>query len=93
MAFDQIVVKYHNPRMLLTVDLESLFMTLFDAYGDGVKIEFSEMDEREKGESSEIVEGGIRAVRERFQIIEKMVQSEARRRKDLEQLAIAVGRK
>lgn len=92
MSGSRIVVKYHNRRMLLTVDLNALFDTLFDAYDDGVIVEFAEMDEREKAESTEAVEG-LRAVRERFHILETGLPTGVRRRKDLEQAAVAVGRK
>lgn len=86
----RIVVKYHNPRMLLTVELNALFATLFKAYGDGVSVEFAEMDERGKAESTEAVDG-LRAVRERFQIFETGLPAGTRRRKDLEEATVAVG--
>lgn len=93
MSDSRIVVKYHNRRMLLTVDLNVLLDTLFDAYGDGVIVEFAGMDEREKAESSDAVEG-LRAVRDRFRIYEAGPPPfGARRREDLEQAAVAGGRK
>jgi hypothetical protein len=92
MSGSRIVVKYHNRRMLLTVDLNALLDTLFDAYGDGVIVEFAEMNEREKAESIDAVEG-LRAVRDRFRIYDVGSPSGARRREDLEQAAVAGGRK
>jgi hypothetical protein len=92
MSGSRIVVKYHNRRMLLTVDLNALLGTLFDAYGDGVTVEFAEMSERERAESIDQVEG-VRAVRDRFRIFEAGPPSGVRRWEDLEQAAVADGRK
>jgi len=92
MPCGRIVVKYHNRRMLLTVDLNELFDTLLEACGDGVGVEFAGMDEREKAESNEVVDG-IRAVLDRILILEMGPSTEARRREDLEKAAVAGGRK
>jgi hypothetical protein len=88
----RIVVKYFDRRMFLTLDLQTLFVTLFDVYGDGANIEIAEMDEREKAESTEAVKG-FQAIRERFRILETTLSNGVRRRKDLEELAVALGRK
>jgi hypothetical protein len=91
---DHVVVKYHNRRMLLTVDLETLFTTLFDAFGEDVSVRFVPMNESERRESSEIVDFEIIAVRERFQIFEASPGEHGmRRRQDLEQTATGRGQK
>jgi len=92
MAPNRIVVKYFNERMLLTVDLQTLFTFLFEEYGDGVNIAFAEMDVLEKSQSSEDVDG-ILAVRDRFHILETTHTNDVRRRDDLERLAAHFGRK
>jgi hypothetical protein len=92
MSANHLVVKYHNRRMLMTVDLGALFATLFDAYGDGAIIEFAPMDERERDESVEVVDS-IPLVQERFRVIETGPRSGPRRRRDLELSAIAIGQK
>jgi hypothetical protein len=92
MTENRIVVKYHNRRMLLTVDLNALFDTLFDAYVDDLIVEFVEMNDQEKAASTDEVEG-LRAVRERFHLLETGLPTGVRRRKDLEKAAVAVGRK
>ncbi len=66
----RIVVKYHIKRMLLTVDLNNLFGTLFDAYGDDVTVGFVAMNEREWRESMD-ESGEIPMVRDRFQVFEE----------------------
>lgn len=91
MSVDHLLVKYHSRRMLLTVDLQALFTTLFDAYGDGASIRLALMDEREKAASTEEVDG-LQLVRERFRILE-VRPGGTRRRTDLEQAAVASGQK
>jgi hypothetical protein len=74
--------------MIQTVGLNDLFAALFDAYGDGVSVEFVEMDDREKAESSGTVEGmEFRLVRDQFFILETGLAPGAHREKDLEQVA------
>lgn len=87
-----ILIKYHNRRMLLTIDLQSLFTTLFDAFGDEVEVRFLAMTESERLDSAEIVDG-IPAIRERFWIIEMETKDLPRRRNDLEQRCVSRGRK
>lgn len=92
MEQNRIVIKYYDRRMLLTVDIHTLLNVVFDNYGDSVKIELVEMDDQEKDTSVETIEG-IRAIRERFQILEIKSPDGVQRRKDLENLAIAIGTK
>ena len=88
----RIVVKYHSRRMLSTVDLNALFDTLFGAYGDDLIVEFAEMDDPERSEATDMVEG-LRVVRERFRIFEVASPAGALRREDLEHAAVACGRR
>jgi hypothetical protein len=86
-----IVIKYYSSRMLLTFDMNALFMALFDTYGEDVTVEFVSMNERERRESID-EEGGIPVVRDRFQVFETGEPHEMQRRTDVEQIAIATGR-
>jgi hypothetical protein len=89
-SLTRIVVKYHNRRMLLTVDTNALFAALFDAYDGDVTVEFVPMNEMERHESTEEVKG-LRLVRERFQVFEGSGVSVMKRRPDIEQAAITKG--
>jgi hypothetical protein len=84
------VVKYHNRRMLLTVDTNALFVALFDAYGDDVAVEFVPMNQMERQESTEEVKG-IRLVRDRIRVFEVSDSDGIRRRPDIEQTAVSRG--
>lgn len=92
MGHDQVVVKYHNRRMLLTVDIHTLLRTVFDAFGDEVTVAFVAMTEAERRESLD-ESGEIPLVRDRFQVFEVRAPAEARRRPDIERAAIAAGAK
>ncbi|MCA8992937.1 MAG: hypothetical protein KDA88_13190 [Planctomycetaceae bacterium] len=92
MERSRIIIKYYNRRMLLTVDVNALLQTVFDACGDRVGIEFAEMDEVEKDGATEIIEG-MRAIRNRSYILEMTSGEDILRREDLEKLSVAVGRK
>ena len=66
MSKSRVIVKYHNGRMLLTVDLNALFSTLFAALADDVAIEFMAMDDQEKNLSSVLLELTFRRWPRRF---------------------------
>ena len=48
MGVNHVVVKYYSRRLLWTVDIHTLFSTLFDAYGDDATVEFVAMSEEER---------------------------------------------
>jgi hypothetical protein len=87
---NHVIVKYHNRRMPLTVDLSTLLITLFDAYGDDVTVEFVAMNEAERTGSTD-KSGAIPMVKDRFQVFEVRHPAEARRRPDIEDAAVAAG--
>ncbi len=90
MSLAHIVVKYHNRRMLLTVDANALFAALFDAYGDEVAVEFKPMNEMERRESTDETKG-LRLVRDRFRVFEVSDSDVITRRPDIEQTAVSRG--
>ncbi|MCA9030656.1 MAG: hypothetical protein KDA69_15340 [Planctomycetaceae bacterium] len=92
MERNRIIIRYYNRRMLLTVDVNALLQTVFDACGDRVGIEFAEMDETEQEGVVELIDG-MRAIRNRFYILEMTPGEDILRREDLEKLSVAVGRK
>jgi hypothetical protein len=92
MTANRLVVKYHNRRMLLTVDINALFTSLFRVYDDEIRVEFVPMNETEQNETTDAVVG-MRVVRDRFQMFEVSEGGEMRRRADIEQAAIASGAK
>ncbi|WP_444905218.1 hypothetical protein ACJJIU_11245 [Microbulbifer sp. CnH-101-E] len=91
MKVPQIVLKYYSLKMLLTVDLNSLVSTLVSVFGDSVRLDLSIMDEDEKYQCSNDVEG-ILSVNERIWLFEEL-KGTLHRRKDLEERVIAQGQK
>lgn len=92
MDTNSVLIKYHNRKMLMTLDLNMLVNVLMDAFGDTFVLEFKEMDESEKVRTSENVKG-IQAVTERFWVLEDIGNQEYRRRLDLEEKTIREGMK
>jgi hypothetical protein len=78
--------------MLLTVDINALFSSLFESYGDDIAVDFMPMDEIERLESTEVSQG-LHLVRDRFQIFEVSHSDVLKRRPDIEQFAISRGAK
>jgi hypothetical protein len=88
----KLILKYHNLKMLLTIDMNKLTEILIDYYGRNIIINFIEMDKEEKKKSSQI-ENFVLLVRERFWLFEADESNEIVRRNDLEIRIIDEGRK
>ena len=85
-----VVVKYHNRKMLATIDLNSLINVLMQSYGDGTTIRFEPMNASEREQTLEDV-GGIAGVRERFWILEDCGEGRLRRQPKLEETVVSKG--
>ena len=85
-----VVVKYHNRRMLLTLDLNALVEVIMATYGDGTSIEFMPMTDDERDETLESP-NLVNAVRERFWILEVNSDLTTKRRMELEVAAVESG--
>jgi hypothetical protein len=92
MSGSRVVVKYHNRRMFLTIDIGTLFCVLFDAFGDALAAEFVPMSETERAESIEET-GLLPFVRERFRVFERKPNGALERRIDVETAATRLGQK
>lgn len=80
-------IKYISQKLLLTLDLPVLFEVLFKEFGN-IVICFTQMNDGEKAASSWKEDLGFTLVHTRF-----LVFDGTERRKDLEDLAIHLGRK
>lgn len=85
-----IVVKYHNQRMLLTLDLNALVEVIMRKYGDETVIEFAPMTAQERAETMDD-SSVMNAVRERFWIFEVGADQALQRMSELETAAVATG--
>src|SRR4051812_43768345 len=90
MGPNHVIMKYHNSRMLLTVDLNALLGVLFDVYGDSMSVEFAAMSEEERAKTIDKL-GEVRAVRDRFQVFEIQDKNIEHRRLDIERAAVLAG--
>lgn len=63
----EVLVKYHNARMFLTIDIQTLFSVLFEEFGEGIKVEIAPMLPTERSQSSTEV-SPVTIVTERFWI-------------------------
>lgn len=86
-----ITVKYHNRRMLLTVDLDCLFRVLEEAFGQEVSVSLEPMSDTEQKMTTRD-DGQILAVLERFWVLEQKGGAYLRR-PDLETKIQREGRK
>lgn len=85
------LVKYHNRRMLFTLDMSILVKVLLDECGPSVTIQLEEMTSEERAETLEEV-NGLHAVRERFWLFIH-VSEDWIRRPDLERVVVDRGQK
>ena len=88
----EIVVKYHNHKMLMTLDLNTLVDVLLKTFGEQLVLRFKPMSDEERGNSSDRARS-ITAVRERFWILEETDAGDRHRRKDIEDKIVREGRK
>lgn len=90
-----LVVKYHSPRLFLSVDMQALFRVLFEAFPEGLSVEVQPMSSDEQiAASREILEFKLdmRDVTDIFQVYESHDATNFRRRSDLEQRVYDTGR-
>ena len=87
-----LVIRYHNIKMLLTLDLNTLIRILLEEFGSTLELRFEEMSEVERVQSTKIVEG-LHAVQERFYLFWVDPDGKLQRREDLEQKTVHEGRK
>jgi len=85
-----ITIKFHSDRMLLTVDLQQLFKSLFETFGD-CQICFVRMSAPEIEVAVESIDG-FDFVRERFWIL-RDVDGEVVREQALEEEVVRRGQK
>ena len=64
----EIVVEYHSPKILLTVDFEVLMCRLFETFGPDLDILFRPMSPLERNSSAERI-GEVEWVSERIHIL------------------------
>jgi len=88
----KLILKYHNLKMLLTIDINKLTEILIDYFGKNININFIEMNDEEKKESTEMC-SFILTVRERIWLFEINENKDIIRRNDLELRIIDEGRK
>lgn len=86
------IVKYHNRKMLLTLDLNALVEVITQADGDETTIHILPMARQERAETLGDV-GLVNTVRERFWILESGPDESLQRRTDLESQIVATGKK
>ncbi len=86
----KILIKFHNFKMLMTLDLNTLVAVLLDNYGENIVIEFQVMTIQEQSDTVEIVDE-INLVLERFWVFECFDTGRKQRRKDLEEQIIQKG--
>ena len=87
---NEILVKYFSARMLVTLDLNQLFGSLFDKFGES-EVRFILMTLQERNGVSTKVKG-VEAVNERYWIFHQ-VNSDLVRQRDLEDAVISLGQK
>ena len=88
---NKLIIKYHNVKMLLTLDMNTFFQIIEENFGSSFELKFEEMNEKEK-ESTTSLTDGLRKVNERFWIFSLDKEKEYRR-KDLETEIISRGHK
>lgn len=86
-----VMVKYHNRRMLLTLDLNELVKVLVDEFGPSLVLQLEEMTEGERVATRDH-QDGLDIVRERFQLFVTGAEGPVRRQ-DLERVIVQQGRK
>lgn len=91
---ERIVIKYHNQRMLLTIDFNMLVSVLLREFGPELRLELEAMTDEERADTAnEVAEvPGLLAVRERFHLFAGEAAAEVRRQ-DLEREIVAKGQK
>lgn len=85
------LVKYHNHRMLFTLDLSMLISVVLEECGPSATIQFEEMTEPERADTVEATDG-LEAVTERFRLFVR-VSGDWVRREDLEKSIVERGQK
>lgn len=91
MSCNNVTVKFYDARVILNFNINAIFISIFNKFGDNVKLNFMIMDEHEKQEAT-LMEQGIALVQDRFYIFEEIQPCQMIRRSDVEQLAIATAR-
>lgn len=86
------ILKYHNRKMLLTLDLNALVEVITQADGDETTIHILPMTHEERADALDDI-GLVDAVRERFWILESGPDESLQRRTDLESQIVGTGQK
>jgi hypothetical protein len=87
---NELLIKYFSARMLLTLDMDQLFRSLLDQFGE-CQISFVPMTAQERAQASTDL-NGIEAVNERFWVFHR-VGAEFVRQRDIEETIVRLGQK
>jgi hypothetical protein len=87
---NEILIKYFSARMLSTLDMNQLFRSVFETFGE-CQIEFVPMAAHERAQASTQV-AAIEAVNERYWIFHR-VEDQWVRQRDLEATIVRKGQK
>jgi hypothetical protein len=94
-----VVVKYYSEMLLLTVDINVLFSTLFESFGDRLAVQFVPMNESERTDATEPSSDStnpelfIPFVLNRFTVYQVLETGVLQRCENVEQRTVHRGRK